>query len=802
MPNSFDAIQQAHDNAVGYYGRLDTATKKFQRGKKSGSIIKDAKENLFEFPVFVSNSIPIDLATSANELLCQLYMAYVTMAVSTEPLISKNVAENHAQFARWKTDTNKYLEYASLLDMDYLKEAAHAEYVYEGYTATFDLLNMDDRTAKLVNEAVDYQPLSEFDFFFQEATTDDEQSKSVTTPNYAIYINEKLYTGNSKKEIIDAINGREEIKNPEYVEGATGDDIEAKKTIMFDKNNPWHQSIVNNMIYDNGSTKKDYKTKNDIDKLDEELKKVQAENKSRIELDNWAKSSNAKSLRKELGIKNSQDLTFSTLQNILNAHKGAEDSRRIAADELLKKAQTEEINRKAKTWDKTRETNIRKGDESKALNETEKREAQTALKEAISKAAVDYKADPEKYKNNPKHALAKELTELTGLDIISSKDVDTCLAALEMQDILRETHMNELKEKQLIQQTDVEDFENRKAITAAQRRDWENKTTKNMLRLAKAKEVFQTTNAGIQAVRSALGVVSDVQGIRQKSIDIKKAKEDLELKKKQNRDYEEDKKLDRAEKTQKIKSAQEITTAKITDETKLQKLNTMKPYTMSVQFGVMADDGTITKMNYMCGVKTHCRIIDADILPEVAQYPLKEMDNLSRKAKWRAGELKFLKDLVFNIKGKKQSAVDARDPKRKWYRRLYTLAHMKGDAAAAEVVKGKSLFTAYFKDKIGKSDMSRGVIPNVSMIVSQSDIDNIKARTGIDLGKGSKAKNFCNELFLMCFMIIDTDAESFKYIIPDLHNDFEVHSMASVNKMMATLDTAGTKTKDLFKLLG
>jgi hypothetical protein len=38
--------------------------------------------------------------------------------------------------------------------------------------------------------------------------------------------------------------------------------------------------------------------------------------------------------------------------------------------------------------------------------------------------------------------------------------------------------------------------------------------------------------------------------------------------------------------------------------------------------------------------------------------------------------------------------------------------------------------------------------------------------------------------------------------MPDLHSDYEVHSIASVNKQISLLDTSGTKTRDMFKLLG
>ena len=213
-------------------------------------------------------------------------------------------------------------------------------------------------------------------------------------------------------------------------------------------------------------------------------------------------------------------------------------------------------------------------------------------------------------------------------------------------------------------------------------------------------------------------------------------------------------------------------------------------------------DDSLQPINYIIGVKVHTRVVPSEILPEVAKYPLKEMDKISRKVKWRAGELKFFKDLVFRIKEKKQTAADSRDPKRKWYRRLYELAHMQGDAPTAAVLNGKSVFATFLKERLGKGKLAHGLIPNASIIMSQADVDHIKSETGINLLKGSTAKKFCNELFLISLVIIDTDAQSIKVMLPDMNNDFDVHSLASVEKQLSTLSTAGTKTRDIFKMLG
>ena len=238
------------------------------------------------------------------------------------------------------------------------------------------------------------------------------------------------------------------------------------------------------------------------------------------------------------------------------------------------------------------------------------------------------------------------------------------------------------------------------------------------------------------------------------------------------------------------------------DETKIKKLNTMKPLMMNASFHVAADDGHISEaINYIVGVKTFNRIIDADILPEVVKYPLKEMNAVARKAKWRAGELKFFRDIVFKIKQKKQTAVDSRDPKRKWYRRLYELAHMTGDAPTKAAIKGKNVALSVVKSQI-EQDFDYGIIPNASLIISSADVANIKAQTGIDLLKGSTATKFCKELFLIALIVVDIEAESIKILLPDNHSDYEVHSIASVNKQLAELSTAGSKTRDIFKLLG
>ena len=285
-------------------------------------------------------------------------------------------------------------------------------------------------------------------------------------------------------------------------------------------------------------------------------------------------------------------------------------------------------------------------------------------------------------------------------------------------------------------------------------------------------------------------------------LDLKAAERDAAKEAREAEKYEYEKSNRKAEDLDRANRGR-IRAPQFMDETKIQKLNTMKPLMMTVDLNVEGKDGRIVQgVEYIVGVKTHNRLVDASTLPEVVEYPLKEMNKITRKAKWRAGELKFFKDILFKIPQKKQTAIDSRDPKRKWYRRLYELAHIKGDAPAKAIINGDSVVKAFFKDKLGKYGDTKGVIPNATLVISKADVDIIKRETKIDMLKGSSAAKFCKELFMIAIIVIDNDAESIKILMPDLHNDYEVHSLSSVNKQLSLLDTSGTKTRDIFKLLG
>jgi len=674
---------------------LDKSTSKFRKGMKGAkSVVKAAKGNIFEFPVFVSSSVPLDYATATTSLLEQVYASYLQMAISANPVISAKSAANGTQFAHLKSDTNKYLE---CVDTTYQADAAFNR-IDLGYTMNgdnkfieFSLINVSDGEARIINEQCDYQPLSEFDHFFTEAKTVPKDPRQAKKGQSTVTSYQYNKNGDKKKEfkqtyLSDNDIARENREQEEHDYNVSRrPQNEAMDAARLKQAKADHQ-LTTQKIAD--AIKSGKLTQKELDAWD-------ADHKRQVELDNENLKNvqyRNEELLKQLG----------AMQAVEKEGKGSAEAR-----ELLAKIKTMEAQQKKAEHDSS----------EKVLDALDRI---MDLDEQIKQAQVDKAPDE--------------------------------LAKLKAERKMAEQKFDDYKKDHEAQQ-------------------------------AKIKAETNKLNAEIDNIA------------KKYNLDLKKDEREAEK-------YEYDKSNRRAEDLDRANRGR-IRAPQFMDETKIQKLNTMKPLMMTVDLNVEGRDGRIVQgVEYIVGVKAYNRLVDSATLPEVVEYPLKEMNKITRKAKWRAGELKFFKDILFKIPQKKQTAIDSRDPKRKWYRRLYELAHIKGDAPAKAIINGDSVVKAFFKDKLGKYGDTKGVIPNATLVISKADVDIIKRETKIDMLKGSSAAKFCKELFMIAIIVIDNDAESIKILMPDLHNDYEVHSLSSVNKQLSLLDTSGTKTRDIFKLLG
>lgn len=938
--DALNNLSAAGDEAIDLINRVDVATGKFQPGKRQGSIIKAAQKNIFEFPVFISNSVPLDYATATVSLLEQNYAAYLQMAISINPVVDAKTVKNGLQFAQYKVDTNKYLEYT---EPGFQHDVCH-NVIQEGkYSFEFDLMSIEDSEARIINEAVDHQPLSEFDHFFQE---DSAQNLSDMTDNTINTINNNngarsetfvpnldlknidpsviadasisissgdvqqtekcideiktnIVTNNSVIEMVpwsvfktsvekefdkktaDAILNaydnifnadRSQIHDPDMIQ-----QLDRLPSFMGSYNNGQDFNTLSKTFYNLSTTKNTLATAdkqalqqalNDYGANGDKFSQTSKDTIARLFGTQQDVSQTAKMLYSSEHI---GDLSYfaSALTPFTKLPPGMQS---ILGNETNYNNMLAEVSNRRihlKNQNTLDAQNIASNDQNSLLNAIKLNTPQHMLTNDQLKmlgVTADPTIDSEGYKRQCRNAIklyetmknrynassdkarqdmlynklarggtleSNELSEL-GLtpvqaDIIK-KQVETQRGYDANRDLLTQAQtastnfnyaMNKLNngielndvERKNLGVTNDDDYERLKAQAQALRdRDLaqsqilQRQAQKANSKFYRGAEALQTglnvANTAANTVNAATNAAYNIATFRDRKANAKLQNQNMELQQEKLKqdlaDHDELMRMKKNEMYGKMKTSN----IQYVDDSKCNKMNTMKPLLMKVTLSMLNKDDSIQPIEYVIGVKTHNRVIPASILPEVAKYPLKEMDKISRKIKWRAGELKFLKDLVFRINEKKQTAADARDPNRKWYRRLYELAHMKGDAPATAVVQGKSIFGTFIRDKQGKGKLMHGFIPNAAIVMSQADVNNIKQQTEIDLLKGSSAKKFCGELFLMNLVVIDTDAGSIKIMQPDENNDYSVHSLASVNKQLATLDTAGTKTRDMFKLLG
>lgn len=735
------------------------------RNHKS-SIIGMAQANVFEFPVFVSESVPLEYATATNTLLEQMYAAYLQMAISINPVVPYTQIrerQNVSQFSKFKTNTTKYLE---CVDLTFQQEACHNEITNdEGSAFEFDMISIEDTEAKVINEYLDYEPLSGFEHYFQEGFTprqarDNERAERLRTFSPAIHAGRG---GNPDTiDIPDISSGR----------------------VQFDSSN---NVRTTNVRVTPGNMAQ-------ITRALEALNDARANYEVRGTLSVAIPGGGTQTLtRSELQDRNAMQQFFN---NILSGDVDYEKqtTSRETIDDIMNKASNtwtnSEIDKVTKYFQA--EENVRK---NRAANEEindiigkmNRGEPVNAEEHKRLKDYYDMITSSAKAEDSGESRTARNVRGRGELRVLSNGLVSAGPAVIKQLtekgiDIEKSSAELEKLTKEL---QDVDDAENTvmrwlntdESRSGGMSVEEKRKRYGRNLRDLRAHDIL---NDHLIKRNQARMLQNQIDAYEKFTRDYGVSPDDFELAAKAEKE---------ARESRKERFEHNATKApEFIDENKIKKLNTMKPLMMSVTMSIMADDGHVSHpMEYIVGVKTHCRIIKSEMLPEIVQYPIKEMNNVTRKAKWRAGELKFFKDIVFHIKEKKQTAIDSRNPNRKWYRRLYELAHMKGDGNVSKSIAG--------------GGATHGLIPNATIIISKSDVDHIEDVTKIDMLKPSTAKRFCEELFLSCFIVVDIDNESIKILTPDINNDFEVQSLAAVNKQIAELDTAGKSTRDIFKML-
>lgn len=655
-------------------------------GKSKGSILKQIKDNMFEFPVFISDSVPLNYATAVVANLEQSYAQFTQQALSITTLRTNDVLSGNF-LGGLKSDVNDYLEYQ---DNSILRDSVHCEYTMEdGSIIEFHRVDVSDDVAKIINEYYDYELLSEFNHFFNEASVD-ERVRSSANPN----TNGDNKRVDSRGEQMHGKNLYDEDGNAVIlVNTGNGDD---RITMLNSDATGAAAGFVRGIGGDSNVMQFNYRYAND-----------------NIEITKEFKTNYSKALNDAID-------HYQTLYHNTDDYKHASDYQKHDADRLF--------------------------DLCRGYVTSNKRDPGEAHALIDDLAEKNFKFDNTTHRSN-----GIDYGIGSGKNKFSIDDDPDLVSSILGID----------KAKVTIGGHNTQYFDSMKKLREHMSHGYK---TGEEERFSRDSHKMQLNRIGER----------NVEMLAEKDIT---------------------------------------------------KLNTGKPFFFNANIQVISDDAkSIEWVKTMISVKCFTRLVKGEVLPEVVEFPLKSQGKLMRKAQFRSGEINLF-EYLFNIKSKKQGAADDLNDDRRWYKRLYNLAHMQNDALAAQQLRGekmsllKSIQTfwsralmngKHTRDSVKGTDIEalanmpiseHGLIPNCSLVMSNSDVVNIKQKTGIDILKTSAAKKLCAEMFLLTITVVDTDAESIKTYYADLNQPWDVQSLASVNRTLASIDTAGAKAQEAMKLL-
>lgn len=184
----------------------------------------------------------------------------------------------------------------------------------------------------------------------------------------------------------------------------------------------------------------------------------------------------------------------------------------------------------------------------------------------------------------------------------------------------------------------------------------------------------------------------------------------------------------------------------------VKKANELVPTTLHVRIIRRADEnsGEANYLDFIIGIKAMIHPVPSEEMIDNLVDAANNKDNIFNFIRWTSGEISFFKDFIFKINDIKKTV--------------------------SKVAGGASPWWLTLKTRSAKANMMRPVanklLPNSSFIISNEEVDYIKANFGHDLKNRRTARKIIDEYFLLGFIIVDTASEVV-YIMYENDPDFQ-----------------------------
>lgn len=215
-------------------------------------------------------------------------------------------------------------------------------------------------------------------------------------------------------------------------------------------------------------------------------------------------------------------------------------------------------------------------------------------------------------------------------------------------------------------------------------------------------------------------------------------------------------------------------------ERDIKKINDMKPYVLELKLLATKGDSSLAEyVSYNVGVKTTCHLGKSDIMIQNIVYVLKNREPSFNFIRWTTGELSLIKDIIFNINDIHFNIANRYDSTGRF---ISTLKRMR-----------KKPF------KVTSSGLSK-VVPFATMVITSYEYNVILNQYGFDLKNITFAKKVMDQLYLMCFIIMDEGAQTIDMLIDGTTSGFQTYSLDILEK--ETSMNSSKLSKELTRMLG
>ena len=144
-------------------------------------------------------------------------------------------------------------------------------------------------------------------------------------------------------------------------------------------------------------------------------------------------------------------------------------------------------------------------------------------------------------------------------------------------------------------------------------------------------------------------------------------------------------------------------------------------------------------VDFVIGVKCMIHPIGAEDMNENLVDACRNHDGIFKFIRWTTGEISFLKDFLLNMNEYRTDVARQTKGSSPWWNRLKHLKVLSGVKAAMFI--------------------SKKLIPNASIVVSQEEVDVIKNQYGFNLMNPAFVRKIMKNFFLMSFIVVDDSSE-------------------------------------------